>query len=87
MQKEIDKRIIVIATIVAITAILYFPVHQFEFQDFDDDLYVTENQQVQKGLSIDSLRWAFSFKNKESTYWHPLTWLSHMLDVQLFGLK
>ena len=50
----------------------------------DDDDYVTENTHVQKGLSGDSVAWAFT--TTHAANWHPLTWLSHMLDVQLFGL-
>jgi len=51
---------------------------------FDDDDYVTENAHVQKGMSGESIAWAFT--STDAANWHPLTWLSHMLDVQLFGL-
>jgi tetratricopeptide (TPR) repeat protein len=54
------------------------------FINFDDDRYVTENPRVLAGLTGESVRWAFT-TNDFGTY-HPLTWLSHMLDVQLFGL-
>jgi tetratricopeptide (TPR) repeat protein len=53
------------------------------FLIYDDDLYVTGNRQVLSGFSAASVRWAFS--TGHSANWHPLTWLSHMLDVELFG--
>ena len=55
------------------------------FINYDDTEYVTENIHVQKGLTGESIAWAFT--NTDSANWHPLTWLSHMLDVQLFGLN
>jgi len=54
--------------------------------NFDDNAYVYENHHVKDGLTSESIRWAFSFAEKEKTYWHPLAWLSHMLDCQLYGL-
>jgi protein O-mannosyl-transferase len=56
-----------------------------EFVCYDDPTYVTENAQVQHGLQWGSIKWAFS--NSEGANWLPLTWLSHMLDCQIFGLK
>ncbi len=57
----------------------------YGFVNYDDDTYVYENEIVQKGLSLDGLRWAFSFG--EVGHWHPLTWLSHMFDCQIYGLN
>ena len=65
----------------------YWQVRTHEFTSFDDNYYVTENKNVNTGLSAENIRWAFSFDSKEKTYWHPLTWIAHMLDVQLFGLN
>jgi tetratricopeptide (TPR) repeat protein len=59
-------------------------VKEFDFVSFDDPQYVTNNPQVQLGLNLDNIGWAFT-ANVASNY-HPLTVLSHMLDVQLFGL-
>lgn len=56
------------------------------FLVLDDGVYVTGNPHVRAGLTVDGVRWAFSFATKEGTYWHPLTWLSHMADCELFGL-
>lgn len=59
--------------------------HAHGFLSFDDPDYVTQNPMVLDGLSGSSVRWAFT--QTHSSNWHPLTWLSHMLDVQLFGLQ
>src|SRR5206468_4000494 len=64
--------------------VLYWPVGRFGFVEIDDGLYVTENRHVRTGLSAANIRWAFF--NGEAYLWHPLTWLSHMLDCQLYGL-
>jgi tetratricopeptide (TPR) repeat protein len=66
------------------TLLIYFQVSTFEFVNFDTANYVYENRHVKAGLTAKGIKWAFttiSFSN-----WHPLTWLSHMLDVQLYGL-
>jgi len=70
--------------LVVATATVYWQVKDHEFINLDDELYV-ENFYVKKGLSSDSVNWAFSLKDKKGTYWHPLTWLSLMLDYQLYG--
>jgi len=56
-----------------------------DFVDYDDDVYVTGNRFVKAGLSGTSIHWAFTTGHGGN--WHPLTWLSHMLDVELFGLN
>ena len=67
------------------TFAIYWQVGNHEFISFDDDDYVTENRYVQDGLTLKGIVWAFSEPHAHN--WHPLTWLSHMLDCQLFGLK
>ena len=57
----------------------------FSFVNFDDDLYVTQNKHVQAGLTLASVAWAFT--TFATSNWHPLTWLSHMLTCQIFGLS
>ena len=66
-------------------AIVYAPVGSFDFVNYDDDLLVFQNPQVQAGLTLDSIRWAFT--SVSLFYWQPLAWMSHMLDCQLFGLN
>ncbi len=64
------------------TLLLFSRVVGGEFLNYDDPLYVTDNPHVQGGLSWAGLVWAFT---APTAYWHPLAWLSHMLDWQLFG--
>lgn len=66
------------------TLATYWRVSQFGFVDYDDQEYVRDNPRVQFGLSIQNIGWAFT--EVHSANWHPLTWISHMVDCQLFGL-
>ena len=75
----------VVLLLVVVVLIAYGTVWHFDFVNIDDDFYVTENAQIQQGLSLDSVLWAMT--TIEEANWHPLTWLSHMMDVQLFGLN
>jgi len=69
----------------AVSALLVFwQVRNFDFVNYDDDDYVYENPHVLNGLTADGVIWAFT--TNRSAHWHPLTWLSLMLDCQLFGL-
>jgi len=72
------------ALLALVTLALYWPAMGHDFV-YDDNLYVTMNVHVPKGLTLESVKWAFS--NPVAANWHPLTMLSHMLDCQLFGLK
>jgi tetratricopeptide (TPR) repeat protein len=67
-----------------LTLLLFAPCLQHAFLDYDDQQYVTENPHVLAGLSWPGVVWAF--KSFYASNWHPLTWLSHMLDCQLYGL-
>jgi tetratricopeptide (TPR) repeat protein len=67
---------------VVATLALYNPVNRHPFVNYDDDRYVTENPHVHNGVTWDTITWAFSAM--EQGNWHPLTWLSHALDYQLF---
>jgi len=67
-----------------ITLVVFAQVRHFSFTTYDDNIYVTENHYVKQGLTLDSVCWAF--RATRSLHWHPVTWLSHMLDVQLFGM-
>jgi Flp pilus assembly protein TadD len=68
-----------------ITLLAYAPATRDRFLTLDDDLFVTDNYLVQKGLTLKGVEWAF--KTFHESMWHPLTWLSHMLDCELFGLN
>ena len=77
--------LLVTLALVGVTFALYWPVRGHDFTGIDDPDYVTENIHVKNGLTRESIAWAF--RSKEASNWHPLTWLSHMADCQLFGLK
>jgi Flp pilus assembly protein TadD len=79
------RKLLPIVCLVLLTLVPYWQVQHHEFINLDDDIYVTQNPEVRVGLALETLRWAFSFD--PVSYWHPLTWLSHMLDCQLFGLN
>jgi tetratricopeptide (TPR) repeat protein len=75
----------VCALLAIITVGIYAPVANSQFISLDDLDYILNNPQVQQGLSWSAVKWAFS--TFHSSNWHPLTWLSHMLDCQLYGLN
>ena len=66
------------------TFAVYAQVRDFDFLNYDDTVYVTENLHVRQGLSVPGLEWALT--SGETGNWHPLTWVSHMLDSEFFGL-
>ena len=68
-----------------LTLICYWPVTTYQFVNVDDQDYVTRNPNVQKGLTLCSFEWAF--RTGYFCSWHPLTWLSHMVDYQCYGLN
>jgi Flp pilus assembly protein TadD len=68
-----------------VTLLVYLPVRHYAFVDYDDPDYVTDNPIVQAGLTWSGFQWAFT--TGHASNWHPLTWLSHMVDCQLFGLN
>ena len=69
----------------AATLALYNPVNRHPFVNYDDDRYVTENAHVCAGLTWNTIVWALA--STEQANWHPLTWVSHALDYQLFHLN
>jgi tetratricopeptide (TPR) repeat protein len=71
--------------LVVITLGVYWSVTTHGFVDYDDGDYVTGNKSVQAGLNWAGVKWAFT--TGHASNWHPLTWLSHMLDVSLFGQR
>ena len=66
-----------------LAAVVYSPVLDYGFINYDDPLYVTQNAYVKMGVTLEGLLWAF--RDFGSSNWHPLTWLSHMIDWQWFG--
>jgi len=80
----VQRTVLAATGLVVLVVALYAPVFGHEFLSFDDDTYVTENHRVRRGLSVESARWALTATHASN--WHPLTWLSHMLDFELHGL-
>lgn len=73
--------------LVLVTIGVYAKVYQYPFiVHYDDGLHITQNPHVYSGLSVENVIWAFRNMSQTSN-WHPFTWLSHMLDVELFGLR
>jgi tetratricopeptide (TPR) repeat protein len=64
---------------------VYWPVHNHQFVNYDDNVYVTENQTIHSGPTWQNIKWAFT--TGYASNWHPLTWLSHMVDCRLFGVS
>jgi tetratricopeptide (TPR) repeat protein len=73
------------AALVAAIAIAYEPMRHSDFVELDDNKYVTENPNVTGGITRDSVIWAFT--KTYASNWHPLTWLSHMADCEIYGLN
>ena len=76
---------VVCLLLAAITLAIYNPVTHHPFVNYDDDRYVTENPHIRQGLTVDTIAWALT--STEQANWHPLTWISHALDVSLFHLN
>jgi protein O-mannosyl-transferase len=84
-DRDQRRHTLVICLLLAVlTVVTYWPVRLNEFVNYDDPGYVTENSHVKRGLSWPAVVWAF--RTGHAANWHPLTWLSHMLDCQLYGL-
>ena len=85
MNKNSNKNwSLIICLVLAIgTFIIYYQAHSFEFVNYDDNIYVYANPNIQAGIIFKAVKWAFTAGYADN--WHPLTWLSHMLDWRLFG--
>ena len=77
-------RVIAVAVVI-LTLFIYLQTCRHPFTGIDDESYVTANSNVKRGLSAEGLRWALTATSNYN--WHPLTWLSHMTDVSLFGVR
>lgn len=86
-MKLSDKNLLLLIylSLAMITFVAYYQVLSHDFIRYDDDVYVFENSNVTSGISIESAKWALT--TPKASNWHPLTWLSHMLDCQLFDLN
>jgi protein O-mannosyl-transferase len=82
-SKERVPALVVASLLAAVTFVAYWPALSCGFVNFDDPEYVTSNAHVQRGRTFTGVKWAFT--TGHASNWHPFTWLSLMLDVQLFG--
>jgi tetratricopeptide (TPR) repeat protein len=82
-KRKLDIQWLICCVLSLITFAVYLPVVHHSFVEYDDQQYVTENPVVQAGLTWHGLIWAFGF---HAGNWHPLTWLSHMMDCQIYGV-
>jgi len=82
---ERRRDVVVCFILVAITLAAFWQVHTCEFVQYDDGRYVYENEHVKTGLTPANILWAFT--SGYASNWHPLTWLSHQLDCQIYGLE
>ncbi|HKC00142.1 MAG TPA: tetratricopeptide repeat protein [Terriglobales bacterium] len=80
-----ERKVVLGLLLMVVTLALYNPVARNGFVNFDDDRYVTDNPQVRAGVHWSTISWAFN--SFDQANWHPLTWLSHALDCQLFRLN
>ena len=79
------QHVLVCLFLVISTLSVYWQVYNYDFINFDDNDYIYDNRHVQAGLTLESIAWAFT--TNHASNWHPLTWLSHMLDYQFYGLN
>ena len=84
LGKGSRRTLVICVALASLVLLVYAPVREHAFVSLDDPLYILDNDIVQRGLTAEGVRWAFT--NTETANWHPLTWLSHMLDCELFGL-
>jgi protein O-mannosyl-transferase len=81
-----NKTVMLVAVaLAAIILFIYTPVRNYGFLFYDDPEYVSENAHVFRGLTGQGVLWAFT--SGHASNWHPVTWLSHMLDVQMYGMN
>ncbi len=79
--------ILIVLSLIIAAVIAYSNLYRNAFVYFDDNLYITANAHVKSGLSLEGVKWAFDFEEKQDVYWQPLTWLALMGIHQLFGLN
>lgn len=73
----------VAVSLALLTFLIFLPVVEYEFINYDDDVFVTNNPKVAPGFTWEGVKWAFT--SADIDYWRPLSWLSHMLDIELAG--
>lgn len=87
MRKKINYEIIICLLLTLSILAVYWGIQHAEFVNYDDPDYIIENRHVTSGLTYKGIKWAFLRVDQETANWHPLTWLSYMLDYELYGLN
>ena len=90
-RQQIVRQAFIALGLVIATVVVYLPVRHYDFVDFDDNSFVTENPNIRDGLTWRSVRWAFTagliHTDRNADYWRPLSMLSHAVDIEWFGLR
>src|SRR5438270_1425158 len=84
-MKANSKIFLILLSLAALTLALYWPVHGHPFVNLDDEQYILHNSNVTHGLTWHGIVWAFG--SGYAANWHPLTWISHMIDCSMYGLN
>jgi Tfp pilus assembly protein PilF len=85
LRSEFQRLAPVCVALLILVFVVFGRATSFPFVNYDDDRYVTENPVVQQGLTWKGFTWAFTYG--QIGHWHPLTWLTHMADCQIYGLR
>jgi protein O-mannosyl-transferase len=85
LESPQKRRVTLCLLLILATIALYNPISRAPFLNYDDDYYIIQNSHVRAGLTWGTVTWAF--RAADLSNWHPVTWLSHALDVQLFGMN
>ncbi len=80
-----SQRVLLCLTLFLAVLAVYSAVRRNQFINYDDDAYVTDNAHVKAGLSWETIKWAFT--SMDEANWHPVTWMSHAIDCELFGVN
>ena len=81
-MNDTRAKVLICIFLMVATFCIYSQVQDHEFINLDDDIYITNNLNVQAGLTSESFKWAFT--TSQPPYWNPMTWLSHMLDYHVY---
>ena len=84
-QMEISRTLLICVVLAVATFVAFEGVRSNDFVHYDDDQYVTGNEYMKKGIGFESIKWAFTTWYQGN--WHPLTWMSHLIDSAVFGME
>ncbi len=83
--RDTRRKLILALSLLAATLVVYSPVRNHAFVNYDDGDYVVHNSHIRSGLSLQTVEWSLTATTQAN--WHPLTWISHAADCQFFGLN